>query len=149
MVKGILAMSMLMWRKYHALMQKSLKRISFVMTFDHESRYLDNVWWYFNRWRTNHTQYICVRHSTQASKNWEQYTAIVESNEALKKDLADLKVEVKKMEKVLARVTEKNYTSRLRVEQLISDWEAIKRSEEFWEGHAKLCGHFTTEFGNF
>ena len=130
--KGILAMSMLMWRKYHALMQKSLKRISFVMTFDHESRYLDNVWWYFNRWRTNHTQYICVRHSTQASKNWEQYTAIVESNEALKKDLADLKVEVKKMEKVLARVTQKNYTSRLRVEQLISDLEAIKRSEEFW-----------------
>ena len=40
-----------------------------------------------------------VRHSTQASKNWEQYTAILESNKALKKDLADLKVEVKKMEK--------------------------------------------------
>ena len=53
------------------------------------------------------------------------------------------------MEKVLARVTEKNYTSRLRVEQLISDLEAIKRSEEFWEGHAKLWGHFTTEFDNF
>ena len=97
--KGILAMSMLMWRKYHVLIQKSLKRISFIMTFDHKSRQLDNVWWYFNRWRTNHTQYIRVRHSTQASKNWEQYTAILESNKALKNHVADLKVEIKKMQK--------------------------------------------------
>eukprot|EP00944_MAST-04C_sp_MAST-4C-sp1_P011237 g11237.t1 len=147
--KGILAMSMLMWRKYHVLIQKSLKRISFIMTFDHKSRQLDNVWWYFNRWRTNHTQYIRVRHSTQASKKWEQYTAILESNKALKNHVADLKVEIKKMQKVFARVNEQLYKSRLRVEQLISDLEAIRRSEEFWKENAKLWGHFTTEFGNF
>ena len=147
--KGILAMSILMWRKYHALMQKSLKRISFVMTFDHKSRQLDNLWWYFNRWQTHHAHYIEVRNSTEASKKWERYTATVESNEALKTHLAGLKVDVKKMQKVLARVNEKRYTSKLRVEQLTSDLEAIKEREEYWRKHAKLWGHFTTEIGNF
>ena len=83
---------------HSCLDSEKLKRISFIMTFDHKSRQLDNVWWYFNRCGP-------IIHNTFASGIPHKHQKMgtihgdPESNKALKNHVADLKVEIKKMQK--------------------------------------------------
>ena len=97
--KGILGLSMLVWRKFHKLMKKNLKRVSIIMTFDHATKKLDNLWWYFNRWHSHHTQYIHYKHSTNAIQMWKLYRKLLDENKKLNEHVRTLKVEVHSLEK--------------------------------------------------
>ena len=143
--KGILGLSMLVWRKFHKLMKKNLKRVSIIMTFDHANKKLDNLWWFFNRWHSHHTQYIHYKHSTNAILMWKLYRKLLDENKKLNEHVHTLKVEVQSLEKESMKAKEKIYKASLRLEQVMSDWTAMKQREKDWLQYGMMWHDMTIE----
>ncbi len=147
--KGILGMSMLKWRKYHQLMQKNLRRISYILRHDHHDRRLDHLWWYFNRWHTHHTKYIHNRHDTNAIMTWKLYHETLHSNKLLNEYVHTSKVEVQDLEKQVAKTKEKKYKLILLLEQIKDDWDAMRKRENFWIQYAAMWNELTVAYFNY